>query len=127
MRHSWTGANGIMLLLFLFSAAVQVNDPDPLLWMAIYVAAAVVCGLEIRRRSPVWVPLALALVAVSWAGTLYVRAHDVPIGALFAEWEMRDLRVEEAREMYGLTIVGAWMLLIAAVGAARRRTASGPR
>lgn len=127
MRHSWTGANGIMLLLFLFSAAVQLNDPDPLVWMALYAAAAVVCGLEIRRRSPVWVPLALALVAASWAATLHVRAHDVPVSALFAEWEMRDLRVEEAREMYGLTIVGAWMLLIAAVGAVRRRTASGPR
>ena len=121
MRHGWTLANGIMLLLFLFSAAVQVNDPDPLVWMAIYVAAAVVCGLEIRRRTPAWAPLALALVAILWAGTLHARAHDVPVSALFAEWEMRDLRVEEAREMYGLTIVGVWMLVVGGAIWARAR------
>src|SRR5687767_10279830 len=117
-----------MLLLFLFSAAVQLNDPDPLLWIAIYVAAAVVCGLEVRRRTPAWAPLAVALVAILWAGTLYVRAHDVPISALFAEWEMRDLRIEEAREMYGLTIVGAWMLLVGgAIWARARATPSNAR
>ena len=117
----WTLANATMLLLFLFSAAVQVNDPDPLVWMAIYVAAAVVCALELRRRTPASAPLAAALVAILWAGTLHVRARDVPISALFAEWEMRDLRVEEAREMYGLSIVGVWMLLVGGAIWARAR------
>ncbi|MEO7822999.1 MAG: transmembrane 220 family protein, partial [Gemmatimonadaceae bacterium] len=46
-----------MLLMFVFSTAVQLNDPDPLAWMAIYAAAAAVCGLEIRRRGPVWAPV----------------------------------------------------------------------
>jgi len=117
----WRLANGIMLLMFLFSAAVQVNDPDPLVWMAIYGAAAVVCLLEIRRRTPAWAPVAVALVALVWAGSLYYRAHDVPITSLFAEWEMQDLGIEEAREMYGLTIVGAWMIVIAAAGLRRAR------
>ena len=45
-----------------------------------------------------------------WAGSLYYRAHEVPISSLFAEWEMRDLRIEEAREMYGLAIVGVWTI-----------------
>src|SRR5688572_24730116 len=117
----WRLANGIMLLMFLFSAAVQVNDPDPLVWMAIYGAAAVVCLLEIRRRMPAWAPVAVALVALVWAGSLYYRAHDVPITSLFAEWEMQDLGIEEAREMYGLTIVGAWMIVIAAAGLRRAR------
>src|SRR5687768_2545882 len=97
----WTLANGIMLLMFLFSATVQVNDPDPLVWMSIYGAAAAVCGLEMRRRAPAWAAAALALIALVWAGSLYYRAHEVPISSLFAEWEMQDLRIEEAREMYG--------------------------
>ena len=123
----WTLANGIMLLMFLFSAAVQVNDPDPLVWMAIYGAAAVVCGLEIRRRTPAWAPLTLVLIALSWAGSIYYRVNEVPISSLFAEWEMRDLRVEEAREMYGLTIIGIWMIVILSVRwvvARRSRTSS---
>ena len=117
----WTLANGIMLLMFLFSASVQFNDPDPLRWIGIYAAGAVVCGLEIRRRAPQWAAAAVAVIALVWAASLYYRAHGVPISSMFAEWEMRDLRIEEAREMYGLTIVGVWMLVIAVVGWKRAR------
>ena len=123
----WTLANGTMLLMFLFSAAVQLNDPDPLVWMGIYGAAAVVCGLEIRRRAPFWAPVAVAVIALAWAGSLYYSANDVPVSSLFAQWEMRDLQIEEAREMYGLTIVAIWMIVIVGVGLARaRRSGSTP-
>ena len=123
----WTLANGIMLLMFLLSAVVQLNDPDPLPWMAIYVAAAAMCGSEIRRRGPVWAPVAVALIALVWAGSIYYRASEVPIGSLFAEWEMRDARVEEAREMYGLTIVAVWMIIIASFRWTRARFARRDR
>ena len=111
-RHLWTLANGIMLLMFVFSAAVQLNDPDPFAWMFIYGAAAVVCGLELRRKAPLGLPGSLAIIALVWAASLYARARDVPIASLFAEWEMRDINVEEAREMYGLLIIVAWMIAI---------------
>jgi hypothetical protein len=119
----WTLANLVMLLMFVFSAAVQLNDPDPLTWLPMYGAAAVVCGLELRRRTPMWAPVGLAVIALVWAGSLYYRAHDVPLSSLFAQWEMRDLRVEEAREMYGLMIVGIWMIVIVASKSARARMA----
>jgi hypothetical protein len=115
----WTAANGIMLLMFLFSAVVQFNDPDPVAWMAVYLAAAAVCLVEIRRKTPRWLPMALGVIALVWSGSIAYRVRDVPISALFAEWEMRNLRVEEAREMYGLAIVGVWMLTIVAVRSAR--------
>lgn len=114
-KRLWTLANGIMLLMFLLSAAVQINDPDPLTWIGIYCAAAAVCALEIRRRLPAWAPVAIAVIAIAWAGSLYERARDVPISSLFAAWEMQNLRIEETREMYGLTIVGVWMIVIAGV------------
>lgn len=117
----WTLVNGIMLLLFLFAGAVQLNDPDPFAWMGIYGLAAGVCGLEVRRRGPIWAPVALALIALVWAGSIYYRVRGVPISSLFAEWEMRDLRIEEAREVYGLAIVGIWMLAIMIVRRARAR------
>jgi hypothetical protein len=118
----WTLSNAIMLLLFLFAAAVQFNDPDPAVWIGIYGVAAVVCVLEIRRRTSVWMPVAVALIALVWAATLYYGARDVPLMSLFAEWEMRDVRVEEAREMYGLAIVAAWMTVIATVKWTRARS-----
>lgn len=123
-RRSWTLANAVMLVLFLFSAVVQVNDPDPVTWIAIYSAAAVVCGMELRRKTPPWPPIALSIIAVLWALSLYAGIRDVPIASLFAEWEMRDLRVEEARETYGLTIVAGWMLLVAVAALRRARRIS---
>ena len=122
----WTIANAVMLVLFAFSAILQFNDPDALVWIAIYAAAAVASGLEIRRSAPVWLPVVLALIAVVWALSIAPRAHDVPIGALFAEWEMKDLHVEEAREMYGLTIVAVWMIAIARASWMRAKRASSP-
>ena len=120
----WKLANGIMLLMFVLSAVVQFNDPDPVRWAAMYGAAATVCALELRRRAPAWVPPVLAVIALVWAGSLYDRAHAVPLSSLFSEWEMRDALIEEAREMYGLAIVAIWMMVIAGVTWARARIAA---
>ena len=122
----WTLANAVMLVLFAFSAFLQFNDPDALIWIALYVAAAAVSGMEIRRSTPLWSPVILALIASVWALSLAPRAHDVPISALFAEWEMKDLHVEEAREMYGLAIVALWMIAIAIASWMRAKRASSP-
>lgn len=116
----WTAANGAMLLAFAFSVLVQLNDPDPLLWMLIYGAAAAACGLELFRRTNPLFPLAVSLAALTWAGTIAPRViGKVPFAELFAEFEMKNLGVEEAREMYGLLIVAGWMAAVA-VAAWRR-------
>lgn len=116
----WTMANAIMLAMFVLSTVVQFNDPDAPRWIAVYAAAAVLSGLEIRRRAPVSAAIALALVAIVWSAYIGRAVHNVPLSALVAEWEMKDLRVEEAREMYGLMIVGVWMTAIAAAGWRRK-------
>ena len=124
-RGLWTAANVIMLLAFLFSVAVQYNDPDPLRWMAVYGAAAAVCCAELVRRTRLGYPLAVGLVALGWAATIAPRVLGVVRFAdMFAEFEMKNAGVEESREMYGLLIVAVWMGLVAlATGlrSARRR------
>jgi hypothetical protein len=42
---------------------------------------------------------------------------------MFAEFEMRDLGVEESREMYGLLLIAIWMAAVA-LAAWRRRARS---
>ena len=42
--------NLFFLLLFLFSAALQYNDPDPYIWIPIYLYGAVLCWLAFRKR-----------------------------------------------------------------------------
>jgi hypothetical protein len=103
-----------MALLFLFGAIVQYNDPDPLRWIAIYVAAAVACALAAAKRLPRWLPLVVLAIALIWAITLAPRAFpNVRILEMFAAWEMANQRIEEAREMYGLLLIAIYMGVLA--------------
>lgn len=106
-----------MAALFLFAAAVQYNDPDPLRWMAIYGLAALACVLSLWRRLPRLVPVVVGLGTVAWAGTLAPGVVGrVSVGELFQSYGMLSETVEEAREMGGLLIVAVWMGLLALVG-----------
>ena len=117
---AWRAANIAMLLVFVASALLQLNDPDPLAWTAIYSAAALMCGLELTGRLRATYPMLLALTALAWAATIAPRVlGKIPFRDMFAEFEMHDLRIEESREMYGLLIVAVWMAVLALV--ARRR------
>ena len=42
--------NIIFIVLFVLSAALQYNDPDPYIWMPIYLYGAAVCYLSMRQR-----------------------------------------------------------------------------
>jgi len=42
--------NLLFCLLFIFSAALQYNDPDPYLWMPIYLYGAALCWLAFRNK-----------------------------------------------------------------------------
>lgn len=106
-----------MAALFLFAAAVQYNDPDPLRWMAVYGLAALACVLSLRRRLFRLVPVLVGLGAVAWAGTLAPSVIGrVSVEELFQSYGMLSETVEEAREMGGLLIVAVWMGLLALVG-----------
>ena len=125
-RQLWTVANGVMLLAFTFSVIVQFNDPDPLLWAAIYAAAAVACGLELRRRTPLLLPASVAAMALAWAATIAPRViGQVRFTSMFAEFEMANAGVEESREMYGLVLIALWMIAVA-TAAWRRRSVVRP-
>ncbi len=105
--------NYLFLALFVFSVIVQYNDPDPLVWMSVYGLAAAACLVALKRPLHWQLPGALLLYAAIWAATIAPRVGGrVRFGELFEAWEMKDLRVEEAREFGGLLIVAAWMLTL---------------
>lgn len=96
-------ASGLMALLFAASAALQYNDPDPARWMAIYGAAFAASALAAFGRLG-W-PFA-ATVFLAAAGFAAFWFPQVP-------WRHEQLlRVEEAREFFGLTLVAGWMLVV---------------
>jgi hypothetical protein len=94
--------------LFAYAAAVQYNDPDVLRWLLLYAAASLLCLEAVFRWPPAWVPAAVAIVAIVWAGTL--APHVVSQRALTFD--------EEERELGGLLIVAVSMAVLA--WAARR-------
>lgn len=119
----WAIADAVMLLAFVFSVAVQWNDPDPLAWVAVYGLAALACILAILRRLPWLLPAVIAIVAAVWAGTIAPRVlGHVRFADMFGAFEMADVGIEESREMYGLLIVAVWMLVLV-VRQLRRRSA----
>lgn len=99
-----------MAALFIFAAALQYNDVDIARWMAMYLAAALVCVLDLINRPKPMLATVVAVIALAWS-ILYVvhGAWKIPLPALFSEWEMKDQSIVAGREMNGLFIVVLWM------------------
>jgi hypothetical protein len=103
-----------MAAVFVYAAALQYNDPDPLRWAAIYLAAAAACILFVGGRLSWFIAGGIALIALVWAGALVpdVWGRVSPL-QMFETWKMTDPVIEEAREMCGLLIVAGWMVVLA--------------
>jgi hypothetical protein len=109
-------ANAVMFLAFAFSVIVQFNDPDPIAWIAVYGAAAIVCGLAMWKRARPLTAAVVGIIALGWAASIAPRVvGTVPFASMFEEFEMKDAGVEESREMYGLLIIALWMGVVTAV------------
>ena len=119
----WRFLNLFFAALVLFGAVVQLNDPDPVRWVAIYMAAAAACVLAALGRRPRLLPALVLVMAVAWAATLAPGVIGrVEFGRMFDAWEMSGSDVEESREMYGLAIIAAWMAVVAVLGFRRVRS-----
>ncbi|MGH7502895.1 MAG: transmembrane 220 family protein [Longimicrobiales bacterium] len=113
----WTLANAVMLLAFVLSVVVQYNDPDPFLWMALYGLAAVACVLALLRRGHWLFPALLLVLTLGWAAILAPRVlGQVRFLDMFGAFEMKNVGIEESREMYGLLIVAVWMAVLTIAG-----------
>ncbi|HSA57117.1 MAG TPA: transmembrane 220 family protein [Gemmatimonadaceae bacterium] len=109
----WRVADALFLLMFAFSVVVQFNDPDPLAWAAMYGLAAAASALSLAGRLRPWFPALVGATALVWAVTLAPRVVGrVPFLDMFGAFEMKDVGVEESREMYGLLLIAAWMVVL---------------
>jgi hypothetical protein len=104
-------ASAAMACLFVICIALQYNDPDPLVWMALYLVPLVLSLRALRGRANFWPNLLLgvaySLSALRWAPA-YAPGY---------------LDNEEAREAGGLLLSGLWMAFLAVQAWRRRRVA----
>lgn len=99
-------ASLILCLLMILFAVVQLNDPDPALWVAIYGYTALIAFMGFRQRFyPVW---AIAGGVAFLGGGLYLLPTEIT-SWFQAEKQTSGLEmtlpfVEEGREAMGLFI-----------------------
>lgn len=110
--------NIFFCIVFILFAAVQYNDPDPYVWMPIYLYTAILCWLAFRNK---YFPGAYLLgIAVYAAYALYkffdqngvwdwmTKHHATNIaGTMKAEQPW----IEETREFFGLVILIVVLLI----------------
>lgn len=101
--------NIILAIMFLGFALLQINDPDPAVWILIYGAMTVVCSMAAYNYyvRPLMLVQAIAYIVYSvilWPGVMdWFRSPDRSL--LFDDLaKMQFPYIEEAREFLGLLI-----------------------
>lgn len=122
--------NYFFIFAFIVFAALQYNDPDPYIWVPIYLYAAALCYFSTRNK---FYPAAYWLGYVVYGGYAVYKAFDTNglvdwmtkhhaeniAGTMKAETPW----VEESREFFGLVIVIV-VLVINHIYLARKKTAA---
>ena len=118
--------NLILTVMFLVFSFVQVNDPDPLLWIFFYGAMAIVCVLAAFK---IYSRIALLILLLIFAGYSIILipgvmewlAQDDLSGLFDNVAKMQHPYIEEAREFLGLLIC-VIVVIIQLVMALRAKT-----
>ena len=123
--------NIIFCLLFVFSAALQYNDPDPYVWMPIYMYGAVCCWLAAKNK---YYPSAYLIgVAVFALYAVYKFVEKNGVWDWVTEHNAENIAgtmkastpwIEDTREFFGLAIL-IGVLLIDYFYAKRKRKTAG--
>ena len=100
--------HGVFAALFVLGAVVQLNDPDPLRWVVIYLAAAAVALVGRRWRAASG---GVAVIAMVWAVTIAAGGMEpLALEALFGDATMKTVGVEAWRELLGLGLIAVYCL-----------------
>lgn len=101
-----------MVVLFVLFAALQYNDPDPQVWIPIYLAAAWLCYEAFRNSSKGWFYAVCTIVYLGYAGFLFFTADGVLSWVtqhneenLVQTMKATKPWIEQTREFGGLLIV----------------------
>jgi len=103
--------NIIFVVLFIIFAGLQYNDPDPYVWMPIYLYAAAMCYFAARKQFYRKLYLLGIAVYLAYAGYLFITKDGVIDWATQHQAEniaqtMKATKpwIEETREFFGLVI-----------------------
>ncbi len=110
--------NIIFCIIFVIFAALQYNDPDPYLWIPIYLYAAILCGMAARNKFyPIAYLIGIALYAIYAAyefftkdGVLdWMQKHHAQ--NIAGTMKAKTPWIEDTREFFGLVILIVVLLI----------------
>ena len=104
--------NWLVIAAFASSAAMQLNDPDPAIWVAIYGMATAAAGLHGRWTYAVLLAPLSTLCAAAMAWPIRGSFSVVPVWELVQNLGMRTTAVEESRELGGMLLIIGWMIVL---------------
>ncbi len=104
--------NIIFIVVFILFAAVQYNDPDPYLWIPIYLYPAVLCYLAIQYKYPTrgyYIGFVIFGIYAIYKifdenGVIdWIRFHQAT--SIASTMKAEQPWIEETREFFGLVII----------------------
>lgn len=104
--------NLIWSFLFVLFAALQLNDPDPWIWMPLYLFAAALCGFRYAGKAKTRLEYTAVLIYITYAGLLlftqngvvdWYKDHDAE--SLVQSMKATKPWIENTREFGGLLIM----------------------
>lgn len=110
--------NLIFSFLFIVSAALQYNDPDPYLWMPIYLFGAAACWLAFRNKFYPRVYLVGTILFLGYAAYLFITKDGVwdwmtqhNAENIAETMKAEKPWIEDTREFFGLAILIAVLMI----------------
>ncbi len=106
------GFNIFFIIIFILFAAVQYNDPDPWLWMALYLYGAALCYFSLKKRN--YHTLNFLGIGVYTVYALYLFFSDAGVLSWMSEHHSENIAesmqatkpwIEKTREFFGLIIL----------------------
>ncbi len=104
--------NIFFIALFLLSALLQYNDPDPYVWIPIYLYGALLCFLAIKGRYNsilyvtglvIYIGFAIFLFVVDDGVLAWAQQHDAE--NIAQSMKATKPWIEQTREFFGLLIL----------------------
>ena len=112
------GLNIFFIILFLASAVLQYNDPDPYIWIPLYIYGAFLCYQSIRK---IYQPLLFVIgISICLLYATYLFFNETGVLAWIKEHDAENIAqsmkatkpwIEETREFFGLLILITALIL----------------
>lgn len=98
----------ILIVIYVLSAAVQYNDPDPWVWILSYLLPAGLCYYRSLGRGDKILYFSIGLVYLLWAANQFPPQWE---GLMLENLTMKTMNVELGRESLGLGMcaIGMWV------------------